>query len=691
MLGLLALLAASGCGDNLQPAGPQTFTLLDGSQVVVEPTGQVTVMVDDRPIFVTSPIAWPTVRRFDETAFGPLAIWDFTRQNEVVTPLDRFLGARQRGSVVSVEYADASGAESATLYITPHDERVTVISLAHTGPEPASSLAMPLECTPASSFYGFGGQYNKLDQRGEAFSLWVSEQGIGRHPDEPRTPLNGDAHTTYFPMPYFLDARGFGALIRTSYRVDVDLCARNSRVAWFEVASGQPFEWLVFHGPELADVIDELGAEVGRPRRPPAWAYDLWIGAQGGTQTILEEAGALRATGIPAGTLWVQDWSGVRPNASGGSGVQYRWRVDPELYENLRGLVQILELNGYRFLVYVNPFIDTELDYYPEMADKGFLIKNQDGEVYHHIAPNGMSSHPDLTNPEAWEYVKTELRYIVLDFDVDGWMVDFGEWLPIDARLADGSDAREYHNRFAVDWMRMSREVMDQLSPEGNYVLFARAGFTGAQAHAQIYWVGDQEATFSPHDGLPTVVPAMLNLGLSGLPFVTHDIAGFSGGPSTKELFLRWTELGAFTPIMRTHEGDLRLENWSWDSDTETILHFRRFARIHQALIPELVTLGDQAAQTSMPMLRPLVLTFPDDLDSRGVSDEFMLGRTLLVAPVLQEGVDRRSVYLPPGTWYHVWSGEAYEGGRTYEVGARIGEPPVFSLGTDRPDLRAIQ
>ena len=151
---------------------------------------------------------------------------------------------------------------------------------------------------------------------------------------------------------------------------------------------------------------------------------------------------------------------------------------------------------------------------------------------------------------------------------------------------------------------------MDELRPDGDFVVFGRSGFTGVQRVSQVHWVGDQEATFSPYDGLPTVVPAMLSLGLSGVPFVTHDIAGFSGGPSTKELFLRWTELGAFTPIMRTHEGGKVRELVVGEGRGD-----------HRALPPlrahppgagvEIRALADEAARTSLPIVRHLMLVFP--------------------------------------------------------------------------------
>ena len=186
-------------------------------------------------------------------------------------------------------------------------------------------------------------------------------------------------------------------------------------------------------------------------------------------------------------------------------------------------------------------------------------------------------------------------------------------------------------------------------------------------------------------------MPAILNLGLSAVPLTTHDIAGYSGGPSTRELYMRWTELGALTTFMRTHEGLQALANWSWNTDAETLAHFRRFARVHEALAPELVALAEEASRTSLPPMRHLAMVFPDDVASRAISDEYMLGDTLLVAPVIAEGATTREVYLPPGTWFHVWTGTTHEGGGTITIDAPLGSPPLFSLGIDRPELRAIE
>jgi alpha-glucosidase len=513
-------------------------------------------------------------------------------------------------------------------------------------------------------------------------------------------------------MPYYIDARGFGALFDTKARVNVDLCRSDEEIAWFEVITGGTVRWRVFHGPTPLDVVRQLGDLVGRPTQPPDWAYHLWLASQGGTGAVVAEADALEAADVPASAFWVQDWTGIRPNIEGGFGVQYLWApkescngLEDVCYPNFKGLVSDFHDRGYKFLVYVNPFIvdpgsvmeaDDPSRFAPRfdaMEQAGLLVKNEDGETYRDArAPNfpQRNAHPDFSKPETSDFIREALASVVTEYGVDGWMADFGEYIPFDSVYADGSIADERRNTFPVDWHRVSRAALEQARPYGDWVSLARSGFTRVQGVAQIHWVGDQQTDWGELDGLPTVVPALLNLGLAGQPFVSLDIAGFSvgGEPSTQELYQRWTELGAFAPVMRTHQGARKDENWNWNKDEETTAHFRKFTFVHCALADDFMALADEAAESGKPLLRHLMLVFPDDPETWNLSDQFMIGESLLVAPVLEQGAKTRSVYFPAGTWFNVWTGESVQGGQRLTVDAPIGSPAVYSRDEDREDIR---
>ncbi len=672
VVALLALGACKGKAD-------EPHLLDNGTEVVLTASGGLELLRDGEVSFAMA--GAPEARKFTEAVNGALGQWTFDRDDATADKLT--LGeATLDGSTLTIALA-----KGGTLTVSAPNDHTTRLVLkvdqAH------DALAVPAACDADGSFHGFGAQYHQTDQRGEAFTLLVQEQGIGRDGSVPF--FSGDAHTSYFPMPWYLDGRGFGVLLDTYDRVEVDLCATDPGRAWLEQVGTGPLTLDVFHGPTPKDVIRQLGDAIGRPTQPPDWAFGTWICTQGGEQAVLDQVSLLEDEGIFFSALWVQDWTGAAENIGGGYGVNYRWEPDDgDLYPDLPGLIDDLHAKDIRVLGYVNPFIDPGLDnHFAEMEAGGMLPKTADGDTYLFVGPRGSMTQADLTNPDTQAYIKEHLRVAMTDVGLDGWMADFAEWLPLDAVVSDGSDPVRAHNGAPEAWERLTREVMDEARP-GDFVMFGRSGWTGIHEVAQIHWIGDQEADFHDTDGLPTVVPAMLNLGLSGQPNVTHDIAGFSGGPSTEELYLRWTELGAFTPFMRTHDGNERDANWRFDTDANTLAHFKRFAAVHEALRPELVALAKDAAATGAPMVRHLMLEYPGDRETWDLADQYLLGPDLLVAPVLHQGMTSRDVYLPEGQWFHVWTGDAHAGPGWVTIDAPIGSPPVFSRGADRVDLRGL-
>jgi alpha-glucosidase len=699
---LIAVLVA--CSDGSDAPRPREA----GAVVRLDAEGDIVLTVDGRDLFAMPGQAPVYARNFEETA-GGIGVITFQRSNEETDAL-LAEAVETVGSGLVVNYSNASGSRSALLEAAPEDAMTTRFSLSFAGPQ-ADSLAVPVRCDGGATFHGFGEQYNATNQIGEVFTLFGNEQGNGR--DGSGGIAVGDEHTTYFPMPYYMDARGFGVLFDTARRVEVDICASDPATAWIEVVGGDTIEWTVFHGPSTKDVIEQLSRVVGRPAPPPAWAYGLWIGSQGGRERVLSEVDTLEQADIPVTAFWVQDWGGHRRNFDGGDGVQYRWapdeaceEVDDEgqpiekdiCYPDIAGMVAQLHDRGYRFLTYANPFIVRDLDarftpnHFDEMAAGGWLTRNPGGETNVFFGANvpQLNGQADLTLPGAREYIKDALRNMVEAYGFDGWMADFAEWTPLDAVVSDGTDPIEVRNTYPTEWQRLTREVMEESRPDGNWVMFARSGWSGTQGAAQIHWVGDQETNWSEFDGLPTVVPAMLNLGLAGQPYVTHDIAGFARGtgPSTEELYMRWTELGAFTPIMRTHEGADKENNWSWEKSPATTGHFRRFTLVHCALRDDFMALSEEAQESSVPILRHLMLEFPEDPGTYDISDQFMIGESLLVAPVVEEGATSKSVYFPEGEWFNVWTGEQVSGGRRVVVDAPMGSPPVYALGEDDPRFR---
>jgi alpha-glucosidase len=264
-------------------------------------------------------------------------------------------------------------------------------------------------------------------------------------------------------------------------------------------------------------------------------------------------------------------------------------------------------------------------------------------------------------------------------------MADYAEWLPTDCVLHD-ADPVAFHNEYPVAFQRLTKEVFDELYAEDGVdrLFFVRSGYLGSQPLVSVMWAGDQQTDFSVGDGLPSVIPMGIGLGVTGFPYYGHDIAGYMSqltAPTTRELFYRWTSLGALSPVMRTHHGKSAAENWNWETDPETTAHFARWANLHLRLFPYLYGLAAQAADTGLPMVRALALEHPDWEPGWTLTDQFMLGDRIVVAPVVEAGVTTRTLQLPAGTWYPLEGGGAHSigaGGDTITVDAPLEDCPAF-------------
>lgn len=688
---LLATLALLGC-DPTSPApsadaGAALAPITVGDLTVrASRDGAFSVEVGGRTLLAAppAPLSADAYAQSVRSAFG---IWTFRRSDETSRRADRGATLSRDGDAVVLR-TEGDGVRAQVRFARTSGAEVTLTATL-TADRPFQGTTVRFRCEEASHFLGFGEQYNAVDHRGRTLPLWVSEQGIGRDPDRPN-PFSGNHETTYFPVPFFLDPRGFGLAVDTDARVVADLCATNPAEYSFDVAQTEPLTLRLYTGPTVPDVVRAWTLRQGRSAGVPRWAVEgVWLGEQGGPEEIRAALARARAADIPVGAIWAQDWLGRREFGMGNVGVRYRWSVDPTLYPDLQGLIRELGAQGVRFLGYFNPFLVPEQDLYAPAVQNGYIARTADGQPYTFVISVLSGGVVDLSNPAAVQWFQgyaTEATRL----GIAGWMQDFGEWLPADARIHTG-DAARFHNVYPTAWQRAAREVLEASRPDGDWILLARSGWLGTAQVAQVVWAGDQECTWNEHDGLRTVIPAITSLGLAGIGWVTHDIAGFSGGPSTKELYQRWVELGAFTPIFRTHEGLRRAENWSWDRDAETTAHFARFARVHRALAPTLLALGAQHRETGMPIVRAMALAFPADPRMLTVLDQYMLGDELLVAPVVTMGATSRRVVLPAGRWYDVWDpARVHEGPGEVTVDAPIGRPPVFSRAP-RTDLMSVR
>ncbi len=349
------------------------------------------------------------------------------------------------------------------------------------------------------------------------------------------------------------------------------------------------------------------------------------------------------------------------------------------MYPHLEESIAELKENGVRFLAYINPYLASDGGLYREAADKGHLVKTKSGDTYDVDFGEFTGGMVDLTAPEAWNWYKSVIKTNMIEKGSAGWMADFGEYLPVDCLLYDG-DPYLMHNQWPVLWAKLHYELLKETDNLGKLLCFFRSGFNGSQKYAPALWAGDQCVDWSRHDGLPSVVPAALSAGMSGVGHTHSDTGGYTtlyGLCRSKELYLRWLEMAAFTLLMRTHEGNRPGDNHQFDSDDETLRATAEMSAIHSRLSPYLTQAAMEYQNRGLPVQRPLFIHYPDAPESFDISNQYLLGRDLLVAPVLAPGKDEWQVWLPHDQWVHLWTGVEYGRGDV-TVLAPLGRPPVF-------------
>ena len=278
----------------------------------------------------------------------------------------------------------------------------------------------------------------------------------------------------------------------------------------------------------------------------------------------------------------------------------------------------------------------------------------------------------------------------MLGIGMGGWMADFGEYLPMDCVLYNGESPELWHNRWPAIWAKLNREAVEECGVQDDVFFFTRAGHTGTIKESAMMWTGDQHVDWSVDDGMPSVIPATLSLAMSGYGLTHSDIGGyttFQKMKRSKELLMRWEEMNAFSPLMRSHEGNQPVNNVQFADDAELLAQLARTTKMHAALKPYLKKCVAENAERGIPVMRPVFYHY-DEPEAYKESTEYLLGRDILVAPVLKEGAVSRTVYLPKDNWVNIFTGQQYYGG-TVEVKAPIGQPPVF-VRKDSPGYKEI-
>ncbi|MDJ0346599.1 glycoside hydrolase family 31 protein [Streptomyces sp. H10-C2] len=513
--------------------------------------------------------------------------------------------------------------------------------------------------------FGLGERFGPLDLVGQAVDTWAGT-----------TPQGMTSTANYSPTPFLLSSRGYGLLLDTPARAHWDVGATHPGCLTVDVAASHVRVYTL-HGPTPAAVLAQHAAVVGRPPLPPPWGLGVWKNLIGGSDRVREDLARLDTAGIPADAVWIYDAVDEE------SGFGYPWHIygpiPPGLYPDLPGLVADLHRRGLKVLGYLNPFVLQGTAAWSYAQGAGFLVSDHSGRPITGSLMGETSSLVDLTNPGAarWFGDRVERALRVVGFD--GAMQDFGEDAPVDGVYASGVPGALVHNEYPVLYGRIVREAAQRVKPDAT-VFLTRSGYDGSQQYATARWPCDQTRSWERNTGLPSVVPAMLSGGISGWPYWGPDIAGFfdqAAVPTERELWIRWLELGALSPIMRDMLGAGSAPVGLW-TDDETLRTFRTYAQLHEDLVPYLNDLAADAHTQGLPLARPLFLDYPDDAAAYRIGDEYLLGPDVLVAPVTQPGQRERSVYVPAGRWCDHWTGAEHTGPALVSVPAPVDHIPLL-------------
>jgi alpha-glucosidase len=509
--------------------------------------------------------------------------------------------------------------------------------------------------SPQDHFYGMGQADQlagpvELDHRGQRREIWNQ---------------HSPPAVTIFPT--LLSLRGYGLLIDNPCRAVWDLGC-SDRQSFSYQARGGGLQYYVVLGPGLARLLQTMLELTGYPPLPPRWTLGLLQSRYGyrSRQELESIAQSFRARRLPCDALildvfWFREMGDLA--------------FDPQKWPEAREMIARLKRQGFRTVVIEEPYLTRQSRNYSEALSRGYLARHYDGSPYTFDFWPGECGLFDFSNPAAREWW-TEKHRPLVEMGIDGWWTDLNEPAKHFQDMAQhAGPAAAVHNLTAL-WMQQSVfDAYQQYAPDRRVFILSRAAFPGSQRYGTALWSGDVDKTFA---SLRKQVAIGLSVGLTGIPLWGSDIGGFGfGGECTRELYARWFEFSAFCPLCRPHGDQKELrEPWQFGAEVEAIC--RKYLELRYRLLPYIYNAVHDACTTGIPIMRPLVLEYPADPNVLNLTDEYLFGPEILVAPILDEGAVERSVYLPQGNWIDYWSEELYAGPRLIDAQAELNVLPLF-------------
>ncbi|GAA2935680.1 alpha-xylosidase [Streptomyces enissocaesilis] len=528
----------------------------------------------------------------------------------------------------SLEFLDADGQR-----LTAVERRGTAFA---TTPDGAHHMIGQLALGVGEHIYGLGERFTPYVKNGQSVEVWQADGGTS-------------SEQAYKNIPFHLSSRGYGVFVNHPGRVSYEIGSESVGQVQFSVED-QSLEYYVVAGPTPKEVLARYTALTGRPALPPAWSFGLWLTTSFCTpydeETVTSFVDGMAEHDIPL-SVFHFDCFWMR---------EYQWsdlEWDPEVFPDPEGMLRRLTERGLKVSMWINPYIAQKSALFAEAAARGFLVRRPNGDIWQWDLWQPGMALVDFTHPGAREWYTDKLR-VLLDQGVDCFKTDFGERVPTDVVWHDGSDPERMHNYYTHLYNSTVFELLEKERGAGQAVLFARSATAGGQQFP-VHWGGD---CFASLGAMAESLRGGLSLSLSGFGFWSHDIGGFEGTPEP-EVFKRWLAFGLLSSHSRLHGNVSYRVPWAFGEEAVAVA--RKFTLLKHRLMPYLYGVAVEAHRTGVPVMRPMLLEFPDDPTCRTLDRQYMLGPDLLVAPVFTTGGDVE-FYLPEGAWTHLLTGETVQG-----------------------------
>ena len=509
-----------------------------------------------------------------------------------------------------------------------------------------------LDLGVGETVYGLGERFTALVKNGQTVETWNRDGGTS-------------TEQSYKNIPFYLTNRGYGVLVNHPECVSFEVGSEKVSKVQFSV-EGEYLEYFVIDGPTPKKVLDRYTRLTGRPALPPAWSFGLWLTTSFTTNydeaTVNSFIDGMAERQLPLHVFhfdcfWMKAFQWC----------DFEW--DPQTFPDPQGMLQRLKARGLKICVWINPYIGQKSPLFHEGKEKGYLLKRPDGRVWQWDKWQAGMGIVDFTNPQACEWYAGHLKRLV-DMGVDCFKTDFGERIPTDVVWHDGCDPQKMHNHYAFVYNKLVYETLQDKLGESEAVLFARSASVGAQQFP-VHWGGDCYATY---ESMAESLRGGLSIGLSGFGFWSHDIGGFEN-TAPAHIYKRWCAFGLLSSHSRLHGSKSYRVPWVYDDEACDVV--RQFTQLKCRLMPYLYPASSQAASHGTPVMRAMMLEFPEDRACDYLDRQYMLGDDLLVAPVFSEEGDV-DFYLPQGRWTHLLSNEVAEGSRWHSQQHGFDSLPLY-------------